>query len=192
MQWIRQNGHINSNSHFHENSFGELANYIKATQTQNSHVWIAISFLNKESWHQSAFIRMFATNHSWCCWSFYPMRDVQFMFPRIINASFFYTYCEWKHVLHIWILQSTTYPAETGIDLTHWGRDKMAAISQTTLSNAFSWLKMLEFRFKFQWSLFIRIKLTIFQHWFRWWLGADHVILAVILFVIVTQLRITH
>ena len=58
-------------------------------------------------------------------------------------------------------------------DLTHWGRDKMAAISQTTLSNAFSWLKMMEFRFKFQWSLLIRIKLTIFQHWFRWWLGAD-------------------
>ena len=27
----------------------------------------------------------------------------------------------------------------------YWGRDKMAAISQTTLSNAFSWMKMLEF-----------------------------------------------
>ena len=27
--------------------------------------------------------------------------------------------------------------------LTHWGRDKMAAISQTTLSNAFSSMKML-------------------------------------------------
>ena len=26
--------------------------------------------------------------------------------------------------------------------LTHWGRDKMAAVSQTTLSNAFSWMKM--------------------------------------------------
>ena len=30
--------------------------------------------------------------------------------------------------------------------LTHWGRDKMAAFSQTTLSNAFSWMKILEFR----------------------------------------------
>ena len=27
-------------------------------------------------------------------------------------------------------------------DLTHWGQDKMAAISQTTFSNAFSWMKM--------------------------------------------------
>ena len=26
--------------------------------------------------------------------------------------------------------------------LTHWGQDKMAAVSQTTLSNAFSWMKL--------------------------------------------------
>ena len=51
--------------------------------------------------------------------------------------------------------------------LTHWGRDKMAAISQTTLSNSFSWVKMYEFRFQFHWSLFLRVQLTIFQHWFR-------------------------
>ena len=31
-------------------------------------------------------------------------------------------------------------------DLTHWGRDKMAAIFQTTFSNAFSWMKMHKFR----------------------------------------------
>ena len=33
--------------------------------------------------------------------------------------------------------------------LAHWGRDKMAAVSQTTLSNAFSWMKMSEFRLRF-------------------------------------------
>ena len=48
----------------------------------------------------------------------------------------------------------------------------MAAISQTTLSIAFSWIKMLEFRLNFHWSLFLRVQLTIFQHWFRQWLGA--------------------
>ena len=32
--------------------------------------------------------------------------------------------------------------------LTHWGRDKMAVIFQTTFSNAFSWMKMNEFRLK--------------------------------------------
>ena len=44
---------------------------------------------------------------------------------------------------------------------------QMAAISQTTLSNPFSWMKVFEFRLKFHWSLFLRFQLTIFQHWFR-------------------------
>ena len=51
--------------------------------------------------------------------------------------------------------------------LTHWGRDKMAAIFQTPFSDAFSWMKMNEFRLKFHWSLFLRVQLTISQHWFR-------------------------
>ena len=52
-------------------------------------------------------------------------------------------------------------------DLTHWGRGKMDAISQTTFSSAFSWMKMFEFLFKFHWNLFLTVQLTIFQHWFR-------------------------
>ena len=59
------------------------------------------------------------------------------------------------------------------IVLTHWGRDKMAATFQTTFSNAFSWMKMYEFQLRFHWSLFLRVQLTIFQHWVRQWLGAD-------------------
>ena len=38
--------------------------------------------------------------------------------------------------------------------LTHWGRDKMAAISQTTFSNVFSWMKTYEFRLRFHWHSF--------------------------------------
>ena len=57
--------------------------------------------------------------------------------------------------------------------LTHWGRAKMADISQTTFSNVFSSMKMFEFRLKFHWSLLLSVQLTIFQHWFRKWLGAD-------------------
>ena len=34
-------------------------------------------------------------------------------------------------------------------DLTHWGRDQIDAISQTTFSNAFSRMKMNEFRLGF-------------------------------------------
>ena len=50
-----------------------------------------------------------------------------------------------------------------GSTLTHLGRDKMPAFSQTTLSNAFSWMKILEFRLKIHWSLFLRVLLTIFN-----------------------------
>ena len=51
--------------------------------------------------------------------------------------------------------------------VTHWGRDKMASISQTTLLNAFSWMKMYEFRLKFRWSLFLSVQSTLFHHRFR-------------------------
>ena len=50
--------------------------------------------------------------------------------------------------------------------LTQWGRDKMAAIFQTTFSNAFSWMTMYRLRFKFDCSLFPRVQSTISQHWF--------------------------
>ena len=43
--------------------------------------------------------------------------------------------------------------------LTHWGRGKMAAIFQTTFSNAFSWVKMFEFCLRFHWSLLQRFEL---------------------------------
>ena len=43
----------------------------------------------------------------------------------------------------------------------------MAAIFQTTFSNAFSWMKMHEFRLRFHWSLFPRVQFITFQHWFR-------------------------
>ena len=46
------------------------------------------------------------------------------------------------------------------IPLTHWGWEEMAAIFQTTFSNACSWMKMYEYRLKFHWSLFPRVQLT--------------------------------
>ena len=35
--------------------------------------------------------------------------------------------------------------------LTHWGRDKMGTVFNTTLSNAFSWMKIYQFRLWFHW-----------------------------------------
>ena len=57
--------------------------------------------------------------------------------------------------------------------LTHWCQDKIATISQSTLSNTFSWMKMLEVGLKFHRSLFLSVQLKIFQHWFSKKLGAN-------------------
>ena len=72
-----------------------------------------------------------------------------------INASITYVYHMFCHLdRHVFFS-------------THWYWDKMAAIFQPSFSNAFSWMKMYEFRLRFYWSLFLRVQLTIFQHWFR-------------------------
>ena len=72
------------------------------------------------------------------------------------------------------LLQSCTKPSIWHYQncLTHWNRDKMDAISQTTFSSIFSWMKMSEFWLKFHWNLFPRVQLTTFLYWFRLWLGA--------------------
>ena len=51
--------------------------------------------------------------------------------------------------------------------ITHWGRDKMATISQTTFTNAFSCIKSIVLRFKFHRNVFPVVQLAISQHWFR-------------------------
>ena len=50
---------------------------------------------------------------------------------------------------------------------------KWPPLWQTTFSNTFSWMKMIKFRFKFHWNLFPWVQLTMNQHWFRYWLGAE-------------------
>ena len=72
-------------------------------------------------------------------------------------------------LLNIWgcMFSVTNYCISPNTILTHWSRDKMNAISQTTLTNTFSWMNMLEFRLKFHWSLLLRDLLIIFLHWFR-------------------------
>ena len=51
--------------------------------------------------------------------------------------------------------------------LTHLPLDKMAAISQTIFPATVSWMKSFTLWLKIHWSLFLRVQLTIIQHWFR-------------------------
>ena len=57
--------------------------------------------------------------------------------------------------------------------LPHLPLDKMAAILQTTFSNAFSWMKNFVFRFEFPWSSSLMVQLAMSQHWFKYWLGTE-------------------
>ena len=43
---------------------------------------------------------------------------------------------------------------------THWGRDKMAAISQTIFSSACSWMKIYEFRLKFSLKFVLKVRIN--------------------------------
>ena len=63
------------------------------------------------------------------------------------------------------VCAATHLPRDT--PLTHLPLGKMAAISHTIFSNAFSWMKSFIFCLKFHWSLFLRAQLTIFHQWFR-------------------------
>ena len=56
-----------------------------------------------------------------------------------------------------------SYPHQIYKIFTHRGRDKMDAISHTTLSDAFSWMKMLEFRLLFFESQYLN------QWWLIYW-----------------------
>ena len=47
----------------------------------------------------------------------------------------------------------------TESNLTHWGQDKIATISQTALSITFSWMKVHEFRLRFHWRLVLRFEI---------------------------------
>ena len=87
----------------------------------------------------------------------------------------------WRHHGHHGGLQKATSHQPWWSLMTHWLRvsshmyrlthspmqDKRPPLWQTTLSNAFSWMKIIESRFKFQWNLLPAAQLTISQHWFR-------------------------
>ena len=75
------------------------------------------------------------------------------------------------HAVPEWMRMDERNPCYRKEPLTHW--DKMAAISQTAFWNTFWWMKKYKFQLIFHGRLFLRVKLTIFHQWFRWWLGAD-------------------
>ena len=76
----------------------------------------------------------------------------------------------------LWLMMSATNGSSVSplwYMLTHWGSHKMATILRLTFSHAFYWMKIISFLFEFPWNMNSGVQLLIYQHWFRWWLGAD-------------------
>ena len=112
-------------------------------------------------------------NHPWCIAMYPQTYHSAHWWPSVVMMPTLSHW--WQQRLLLWSTNQThqrwhhinSYISVAARNLTHWGRDQIDAISQTTFSNAFSWMKMYEFRLRFHWSLFPRVQLTIFQLWFR-------------------------
>ena len=74
-----------------------------------------------------------------------PLYSLRIPSARTSNAVFWWRGC----LLLPWIRLWPMVCAVKWDDITHWGRDKVAAICQTTFSNASYWMEMYIFRFKF-------------------------------------------
>ena len=95
---------------------------------------------------------------------------MHYLKPLVLLPGYFRRTGSAPWLLMLWILVSRI---PFNVFWTHWGRDKMVTNFLTTFSNAFPWMKMHKFRLRFHWGLFLRVQLTISQHWLRKWLGAD-------------------
>ena len=79
--------------------------------------------------------------------------------------------------------------------LTYYGREKMAAIFQTTVANAFSWMKMFKFWVRFHWSScqWIGAGQATSHYLNQWWLVYWHIYASLGLNVLVYKTyRRTH
>ena len=108
----------------------------------------------------------------------------QFYIRRVKLKLWHYKYllksASWSNACHLWYVavelvsnswETLQFPA---CPVNSSPLNKMVAISQTIFSDAFSWMKIFIFWVQFHLILFLWVQLTITQHWFRQWLGAEY------------------
>ena len=113
-----------------------------ARTPMNQRQWPIINAIIKCVFTTSIFLEMHVHNYSYSIVSFHPIYPKDFYW--LSNRS-----CRAKHIIVSTDKLTTKLLFASGclqLPLTHWGRDKMDAISQTTFSYAFSWMKIFEFR----------------------------------------------
>ena len=86
--------------------------------------------------------------------------------PKYAHGLILFGLISWRLYYDIWVVLWWSHKNDTCSTLKRWGPDKMADIFQT-FSYVFSLTKMFEIRIQFDWSLFLRVQLTTFLHWYR-------------------------
>ena len=141
-------------------------NYDRIMQSDNLQNWIPLQ-CNLLSYIFKLCLTSYFVPHknsltfSWLFSKFifpWPKSKVPRIFPDFAWSGISLTYLWPRDTL------LTYYHVEA---LTHLPLNKMAVISQTIYSDAFSWMKSFVLWSKFRWSLFLRVQWTITQHWSR-------------------------
>ena len=112
---------------------------------------------NLLQWHWSYFVVQDKREILKHGWRWCDRQDLSGMVGYLCNGVWFVWVWE-KACVHIGMIRIITDMDLCINYLTHWGGSKMAAIFQTTSSNAFSWMKVCEFRLGFHWILFLRVQ----------------------------------
>ena len=120
-------------------------------------VWDKSTSVDAMAWCRQAAIYYL----SWCVLRYVISHGVtwphQHFVTGIMGKTKRYNPMSWYYD-SAWSSQVRSWRPASNEQLTHWGRDEMDAITQTTFSSALFWKKIFEFRLKFHWSLFLRVE----------------------------------
>ena len=119
-------------------------------------------------------------NSKWICWWWYLCIQITPSFLRkpennnltCIVRHMCGTCAGIWHMVHLYKCLKNLFPWPTFDNLTHLPRGNGCHFAD----DIFRCICVNEkfcFLIKFHWSLFLRVQLTITQHWFRQWLGAE-------------------
>ena len=126
--------------------------------------------------------------HMWKAWKIFTSIFIATLLRIIIKKHMTIIYEKYLTVSNLYFSMTSNdfqrlfqakwhFSRPTSNSMTFQGKLKIPWLFQARMNQAycfsereissFSWLKMCKFRLRFHWSLFPRVQLIIFRHWFR-------------------------
>ena len=107
-------------------------------------------------------------SHSFMWLNYFFMRPIRFWFTPSPQGTIFMTHNMYLFSsLPLSVYMSPYGVQKKGKPLDTLRSRQIAPTSQTKFSNAFSWMKLCAFRFRYRDSLFLLFELISIKHWFR-------------------------